>query len=87
VLPRADVWIGAVYSHLHRVAAFVVANPYDAVTGLPAGVENSDHIAGPDVGIDSRQQRPAEADVAGASLRLEALALDPDSPNEEPEIN
>jgi hypothetical protein len=87
VLPRANVWIDTVHSNLHLVAAFIVANPYDTVTGLPAGVENSDHIPAPEVGIDSRYQSSTEADVAGAGFLLEAFALGIDSPNEEPEIH
>ena len=87
MLPRTDVWIDPVYSNLHLIAAFIVADPYDAVTGLPAGVENSDHIPRPEVGIDTRYQSSTEADVAGASLLQEALALGIDSPHEEPEIH
>ncbi len=73
-------------SGLNLLVGATVANPHDAVSRLLARIENSNHIARPELGIESRQQRPADADVTGASFLQEPVAFGIDAPHHEHQI-
>ncbi|MGC1448590.1 MAG: hypothetical protein WA830_01005 [Candidatus Sulfotelmatobacter sp.] len=44
------------------------------VARLLPGVENPNHLAGAEVGVETRQQCPTQADIAGAGFLQEAVA-------------
>lgn len=66
---------------LHFEAVSALAYPHYAVTGFLSGIENSDDIAGSEIGVQSRKQGTAQADVAGAGFLQEAVAASVNAPN------
>jgi hypothetical protein len=86
LLPRAFIGGKTMHRGLHLVAGSTVADPYDSVTSLLSSIENSNHIAGAEFGIESHQQGPTEADVASAGFLQEAVSPRVYAPDGEPEV-
>src|SRR5271169_4262332 len=72
---------------LHFVAGSTLTDPHHTVAGLLASVENSNHIAGAELGVKARQQRPTQADLAGVGFLQEAVAPRVYAPNRESKVN
>ncbi len=72
---------------LHFVTGATLADPDDAVAGLPASVEDSDHVAGAKFGIEAGEERSTQADFAGVSFLEEAIAASVDAPNREDDVD
>lgn len=67
--------------NLHLFAGVVTASPDHAKTRFAPSVKDANHISGPQINVETGEECPALADVAGTCLLQEALASDIDPPN------
>ena len=66
------------------VSAF--ADPDYAVAGFFSVVENSDDVAGAEIGMQSREQRATQADIAGMGGLQETVPTGVNAPDAEDEV-
>src|SRR5579862_183958 len=73
--------------HLHLVTGPVIAHPDHPITRFPSGIENSYHVAGPQIRIDAGQQRSTQANLASAGFGEKPLSFRIHAPDRHDQVS